>query len=222
MDSVISVYKPYGITSAELCGKIKSTLYKKNKIKKLKVGHGGTLDKRAEGVMVIGIGKGCKKLPEYLKGDKVYIGTGFIGIQTDTLDTGGEIIDRQDFNHISEKDFDLVLDKFQGDILQIPPLYSALKIKGKRASDLTMKGIKVELKPRPVTIYSLNKKSFEIKKDGIHFEIEVSVSGGTYIRSLIRDIGKELNSCAYMTSLVRVKQGTFTLEDTIDIDNINI
>jgi tRNA pseudouridine55 synthase len=220
MDSVISVYKPCGITSAQLCGKIKTSLYKKTKIKKLKVGHGGTLDMRAEGVMVIGIGKGCKKLSDYLKGDKVYIGTGFIGIQTDTLDSGGKIIDRQDFSHITEEQFDLILDKFRGEILQTPPVYSALKINGKRASDLTMQGVKIELKPRPITIYSLIKKSFEIKKDGIHFEIEVSVSGGTYIRSLIRDIGHELNSCAYMTSLIRTKQGMFTLEDISDIDKI--
>lgn len=225
INGVVSFYKPDGFTSYDIVNIVKDIVYKyyttkniKIKKKKIKVGHGGTLDKLAEGVLIIGIGNGTKKLQDYLKGDKQYIATGHFGKETDTLDRGGQFIKNCEYDHIDKESFENILEKFIGEIDQIPPVYSALKKKGKRASDLIRAGEKVEMKSRKVKIYDIEVMEFNLPK----FVIKVSCGGGTYIRSLIRDIGLELNSCAFMEKLNRTKQGVFTIDDTIKVTDINV
>jgi len=231
IDGVIAFLKPKGITSFDLVSNVKRviTQYYKEQLKGqnisnkrlrklVKVGHGGTLDKNAQGVIVLGIGKGTKMMQEYLKGDKVYIGVGVLGKQTDTLDPLGEVIDECPFDHVDKELLDNSLIRFRGEIDQIPPKFSAIKIKGKRASDIIREGKEVELKPRKVTIYDIKILGYDAPK----FTLRASVSGGTYIRSLIRDIGKTVGSCAYMEDLTRTKQGIFTLEQALSLDKLSV
>jgi tRNA pseudouridine55 synthase len=220
LDRVVAIFKNAGITSATLCNQIKRTIIKKYSLKKLKVGHGGTLDKQASGIMIIGLGKGCKKMGDYLKGNKKYIATGIFGIETDTLDIDGDITCEKEFSHITEESYEKILQTFIGEIDQIPPKYSALKIKGSRASDLARKGIDVVLQSRKQTIFDIKNINFTKTDSQIEFSFEVEVDGGTYVRSLIRDIGRALNSCATMTSLIRIKNGVFIIDDCINIANI--
>jgi tRNA pseudouridine55 synthase len=217
MDGVFAVYKQKGFTSNDTLNQIKKIL-RPFFGKKIKVGHGGTLDKNAQGVLVIGIGKGCKQLQHYLSGDKSYQGIGVFGQETDTLDATGEIIKTCETKHITEQNYVNILPTFEGEIDQIPPKFSALKIKGKRVSDIVRNGQEVKMNPRKVTIYQVQNASFNLPK----FEIIVRCGGGTYIRSLIRDIGEKLGSCAYMYDLIRTKQGMFAIEDTLSIDDLSI
>lgn len=218
IDTVIAVIKKEGITSAELVNLIKLKLTRLGLNKKIKIGHGGTLDKQAEGVMIIGIGDGTKQLKDYLKGTKEYIATGVLGVGTDTYDRDGDIICEKVFTHVTNDMLTETLNKFKGKIEQVPPVYSALKIDGKRSSDLIREGKNVDLKARTISIYKIELLNF----DSPRFTIKVECSGGTYIRSLIYDIGQKLNTCAYMSKLTRTKQGKFKLEDAVEIDNITL
>ena len=228
MNGILAVYKPRGFTSSDIVKVVKNVIiqYYKNQgirinrtvIKKIKVGHGGTLDKDAEGVLVIGINKGTKMLQDQLKGDKVYLATGILGKETDTLDGTGEIIKTCEYDHITKDKLEETIKKFIGEIDQVPPVYSALKKKGKRVSDLIREGVDVKMEPRKVNIYNIDLIDFDLPE----FKIRASVGGGTYIRSLIRDIGTSLNSCAYMSHLVREKQGSFTIKDALQVNELNI
>ena len=213
LDQILPFYKPIGITSATLTNKIKKKL-KKYYGKKIKVGHGGTLDKDAEGLMIVGVGKGTKLLGNHLKGNKVYQAVGVLGIETETYGKS-KIVEEMKYDHINIDMLNKVIKKFIGKIKQIPPLYSALKIKGKRASDLAREGKKIDMKfkEREIDIYNIELIDFSLPK----FTIKVKCGGGTYIRSLIHDIGKELQCCAYMDSLIRLEQGKFKLHDAIKI-----
>lgn len=178
-------------------------------IKLPKMGHGGTLDMNATGVLVIGCGKGTKKLSSFLSGEKIYQAEGRLGTATDTMDASGKTVETADFGHVTEADFKGILDNFVGDILQVPPIYSALKVAGERMSDLAARGVAVEPKaPRAVKVYGLQCLKFYPP----HFEIEVHCGGGFYVRKLIHDVGKGLGTCAHMTSLCRVQQGPFKLD----------
>lgn len=218
INTVVAIVKKEGITSAELVELIKLKLKRLGIKNKIKVGHGGTLDKDAEGVMVVGIGDGTKELQNYLKGSKEYIATGILGVGTSTYDRDGDIICEKPFTHVDEDKLKNVLKKYKGVIDQVPPIYSALKINGKRASDAARNGEKVELKSRKIKIYNMELVGF----DSPRFTFKVECSGGTYVRSLIYDIGKDLDTCAYMSKLVRVKQGDFTLENAITIDKLTM
>ncbi|XP_068955131.1 pseudouridylate synthase TRUB1 isoform X1 [Petaurus breviceps papuanus] len=220
LSGVFAVYKPKGPTSAELLNQLKEKLLAEagmppqdgNKRKKqaLKIGHGGTLDSAATGVLVVGIGKGTKMLTSMLSGSKKYIATGELGKATDTLDSTGKITEEKPYDQIKQEDIEGILQKFTGNIMQVPPLYSALKKDGQRLSTLMKKGEVVEAKPaRPVTVYSLSLQKFQPPL----FTLDVECGGGFYIRSLVSDIGKELSSCATVQELTRTKQGPFTLEE---------
>ena len=231
---LFAVFKPSGITSAETVSRIKQVIrqscdatspieneakpkrtdprskYLRAK-KQLKVGHGGTLDMLAEGVLVIGVGEDCKKLTGYLKGRKIYEAIGELGKITDTLDSSGVVTAEKAFGHIRKIDIENILQHFEGEISQIPPAYSALKQNQIRLSDLARRGILVSPPPRQVCIYFLSLLDFKPP----HFKIRVECSSGTYIRSLLRDIGQKLDSEAYMTYLCRTQQGPFTLDDAL-------
>ncbi|KAJ1067014.1 hypothetical protein K5549_012373 [Capra hircus] len=227
LSGVFAVHKPKGPTSAELLNRLKEKLlipitlkeagmpspeWTKRKKQTLKIGHGGTLDSAARGVLVVGIGRGTKMLTSMLSGSKRYIAIGELGKATDTLDSTGKVTEEKPYDKITQEDIESILQKFTGNIMQVPPLYSALKKDGQRLSALMKRGEEVEAKPaRPVTVYSLSLQKFQPP----FFTLDVECGGGFYIRSLVSDIGKatELSSCANVLELTRTKQGPFTLEE---------
>ncbi|XP_071440996.1 pseudouridylate synthase TRUB1-like [Hetaerina americana] len=179
-----------------------------------KVGHGGVLDRPASGVLAIGVGKGCKLLPKFLHGIKEYTVTGKLGISTTTYNASGDVTNEMPFGHVTKEDFIKALDKFCGRISQTPPVYSALKLQGRRYSDLAGEGVKVTPKPRMVKCLSLVCTSF----DPPLFTLNVKCGGGFYIRSLINDLGIVVGSCAHVHELHRTQHGLFKENEAIARD----
>mmetsp|Transcript_47140 Transcript_47140/g.142735 ORF Transcript_47140/g.142735 Transcript_47140/m.142735 type:complete len:355 (-) Transcript_47140:285-1349(-) len=188
----------------------------------IKVGHGGTLDPLATGVLVIGVGKGTKELQGYLNGSKKYRASVMLGHETETLDREGNITRTAPFEHVTMESIEMCLPAFTGKIMQIPPVYSALKKDGKKMYEEARKGKTAEelgIKARQVEVYKLNLLPEDEEGQGLPcFGIGVECGGGTYIRSLVRDIGQKLDSAATMTSLVRTKQAQFTLDGALPRD----
>ncbi|XP_062988771.1 pseudouridylate synthase TRUB1 [Elgaria multicarinata webbii] len=218
-NGLFAVYKPKGPTSAAVLNRLRAKLLaeagiltptRRKRKHVLKFGHGGILDSDAAGVLVVGIGKGTKMLSSLLAGSKKYTAVGELGKATDTFDSTGKVTEEKPYDWITKEDLENVLQKFTGNIMQVPPLYSALKKDGQRLSDRVKKGEAVEAKPaRPVMVYSLALKNFKPPL----FTLDVECGGGFYVRSLVNDIGKELSSCATVQELTRTKQGLFTLEE---------
>ncbi|XP_033881302.2 pseudouridylate synthase TRUB1 [Acipenser ruthenus] len=221
LNGLFAIYKKAGPTSADVLNTLKEKLLqeaglkqnpKKRKRHILKVGHGGTLDNSASGVLVVGIGKGTKMLGNMLSGSKKYTTVGELGKATDTLDATGTGTEEKAYDHITQEEFEESLKKYIGNIMQVPPLYSALKKDGQRLSVLLKKGHAVEAKPaRPVTVYSISLQEFKPPL----FTLDVECGGGFYIRSLVNDIGKDLSTCAHVKDLIRTKQGPFTLQEHV-------
>ncbi|XP_056325604.1 probable tRNA pseudouridine synthase 1 [Danio aesculapii] len=219
LHGIFAIHKKKGPTSADVLNTLKKTLLKeagvtnfnpRKRKQPLKIGHGGTLDSNASGVLVVGIGEGTKMLTTMLAGSKKYTAFGELGKATDTLDVTGNVVEEKSYDHITKEAFEEKMKQFTGEIMQVPPLYSALKKDGKRMSVLLKQGQEVEAKPaRPVTVYSLSLEDFSPPL----FTIDVECGGGFYVRSLINDLGKALSSCAHIKELTRTKQGQFTLEE---------
>ena len=210
MDGIININKPSGITSFDVVRKLRKIL----KIKK--IGHTGTLDPLASGVLVVCTGKATKLVQDIEKLEKEYIATFKLGISTDTYDIEGKVISScEDFN-ITFEDMQKVLEKFKGEIKQVPPMYSAIKVNGEKLYDLARRGETIEREARDVNIYSLELLEF----DGTNAKISCKVSKGTYIRSLISDIGMELKTFATMTSLVRTSVGKEKILDSFTLEEI--
>ena len=206
--SLLLMDKKEGVTSF-------SSLYPiKKEHKGEKVGHAGTLDKFASGLMVVFIGTATRLNPVFSSFGKKYRGRLKFGAETDTLDPEGNIVKESSYIPMLEE-IEKILPTFIGKQLQTPPLYSALHIDGKRAYQMARKGLDVEMEPREIEISTLDIVSY---KDGI-LEFEANVSKGTYIRSLARDIAYRLNTCGHLVSLRRLEVGPFTLED-IDKDTM--
>ena len=210
MFGFLNIDKPKGMTSHDVVSRLR-------KITKIKqIGHTGTLDPFATGVLPACIGK-ATRLIEYLQDDKEYIAEVQFGKNTDTYDLDGQVTDVFDVK-ISEEDLVNVLPKFRGEISQLPPIYSAIKVNGKKLYDYARKGEEVEIQPRKVTITKLELLSFD--KENQLAQIVVGCSKGTYIRSLAYDIGKELNCGAYLSALKRTKAGKFVIENSISLENL--
>lgn len=202
--------KPLDWTSFQAVNKIKYELKRQFDLpKKFKIGHAGTLDPKATGLLIICTGKFTKKIPEIQDAPKEYIAEIKIGVQTESYDTEKPEILLTDASHISEEMILNTLDSFVGDIEQIPPVFSALKIDGNRAYDLARKGAEVEIKSRKTTIHHIS----DIKVDFPFVTFTVGCSKGTYIRSLAHDIGQKLGVGAYLTQLRRTKIGEFNVEN---------
>ena len=205
----INVYKPSLMTSNAVLAKIK----RQHGIKK--IGHMGTLDPLAEGVLPIAIGNATRMFDYFLNKQKTYIATFEFGYETDTLDGQGEKI--AETNVLPTKDEVLnVLSGFMGKQLQMPPKYSAKNVNGKRAYDLARAGVDFELNPKEIEIFNINL----LENNGNTFVFEITCSSGTYIRSIGRDLGYKLNSLATMTKLIRTKSGKFELENTLSLDDV--
>lgn len=207
---IIVINKPAGWTSFDVVNKLKY------KVKPLKVGHLGTLDPMATGVLLVTIGKATKLFDIMQEKRKTYIATFEFGFETDTLDnTGKETATCDNIPTLNE--ILGVLPKFIGKISQLPPKYSAKSINGVRAYDLARQNIEFELKPKEVDVYQIKLISYENNQ----LKLEIECGSGTYIRSIGRDIAYELNSLATMTNLVRTKIGYFDLKDCVNIEQIN-
>ena len=216
MNGFYNVIKPIGWSSSDLVIKIRGILRKRTG-QKVKVGHLGTLDPLATGVLGVAVGSATKLFDYFLHKTKTYIATCVLGKQTDTLDEGGDVIAQCDVPQISDEEIAKVLSSFQGEIEQVPPMYSAKSIAGVRAYKLAKKGVEMALKPCKVTIYRCEMIE---RVSETTFRFVVECSGGTYIRSLCRDIGKALDLPAYMSALTRTQNGVMTIENVTTIMDI--
>ena len=209
--------KPLHWTSFNLVAKIRSQLCHRLGVKKLKVGHAGTLDPLATGVMVICTGKATKRIDELQAHVKEYVATLQLGATTPCFDLEKPIDKTYPTDHITEPLVREVLSKFIGRIEQVPPAFSACKIDGKRAYDLARKGREVELKPKVLVIDEIELQNFNPEK--MQATIRVVCSKGTYIRALARDIGEALNSGAHLISLRRTRVGDVKVEDCMQVED---
>lgn len=209
---IFCINKPVGFTSFDVIAKLRGIL------KTRRLGHSGTLDPMASGVLPVFAGraaKACDILPDT---DKSYIAGFRLGARSDTQDSTGNVVETENFTGIGKEKLLGALENFRGKIMQIPPMYSAVSVNGKRLYELARKGIEIEREPREAEIYSLEMTGYdEISGTG---EISVSCSKGTYIRTLINDIGEALGCGGIMTSLVRTAACGFTLADCITIDEL--
>jgi tRNA pseudouridine55 synthase len=205
--------KPLGWTSFQVVNKVRWLIRKSCNIKKIKVGHAGTLDPLASGLLIICTGKFTKKIDEYQGQEKEYTGTFTMGATTPSYDLETEINETYPIDHISEYDMEVVTGEFIGEIDQVPPVFSALKKDGKRLYEYARNGEEVEVKSRKVEI-----SEFEITNNRMpELDFKVVCSKGTYIRSLANDFGLALGTGAHLSSLRRTKIGTFHVDDALDI-----
>ncbi|NDV57553.1 tRNA pseudouridine(55) synthase TruB [Bacteroides sp. 519] len=211
---VLYLDKPYEWTSFNLVNRIRYQLCRKLNVKKLKVGHAGTLDPLATGVMIICTGKATKRIEEFQYHTKEYIATLRLGATTPSFDLEKEIDATYPTEHITCEMVEETLKKFIGEIQQVPPAFSACKIDGKRAYDLARKGEEVELKPKLLVIDEIELLECNLPE----IKIRVVCSKGTYIRALARDIGEALNSGAHLTGLIRTRIGDVKLDDCMNVD----
>ena len=207
---ILIVDKPAGWTSMDVCAKLRGVFHEK------RVGHGGTLDPMATGVLPVFIGRATRAVEFAEKSDKEYISGLKLGVITNTQDTSGEVLEERPVQ-VSREQLEAALEKFRGDILQVPPMYSAIKINGKKLYELARKGREVERPARAVTI-----KALEIldKQGDSLYTIRVRCTKGTYIRTLCHDIGQALGCGGCMASLRRTMAAGFTLEDAVSLEQI--
>lgn len=201
-------------TSFDLVQRVRNTLCRQLGLKKLKVGHAGTLDPLATGLMILCTGKATKKIESFQAKEKVYIATLKLGASTPSFDMETEEEAWSDFSNITEKDFERIIKNFEGETEQVPPVFSAVKVNGKRAFEFARKGEDLKLQPKKIVIRKIEQLSFELP----FVTLQVSCSKGTYIRALARDIGLELGCRAYLTGLQRTQIGDFKVDDAMKID----
>ena len=209
---VLYFNKPLKWTSFDLVNKFRYKLSRKLKVKKIKVGHAGTLDPLATGVMIVCTGKATKRIDEFQYQTKEYVATLKLGETTPSFDLEKEIDGVYPTEHITREEVEKVLQSFVGTIQQIPPVFSACKVDGKRAYELARKGEEVELKSKTLVIDEMELLECDLPV----IKIRVVCSKGTYIRALARDIGEALHSGAHLTGLVRTRVGEVKLEDCLD------
>ena len=211
MNGVINVYKERGFTSHDVVAKLRGILHMK------KIGHTGTLDPDATGVLPVCIGKATKVCGLLTDKDKTYRAVVKLGVTTNTEDMTGEILSHHPVS-VTKEQIEMAVSKFVGEIEQIPPMYSAIKINGKKLYELARQGKEVERKPRKVTIHEMKVLSMDFSED--EFTMEVSCSKGTYIRTLCKDIGEFLGCGAAMKTLVRTRVSEFYLEQALTLGQI--
>lgn len=213
---VIAINKPLEMTSFSALAYVRKRLCVRLGVKKLKVGHAGTLDPLATGVLVLCTGKYTKRIEEFQQHGKEYTATLQLGATTPSYDMEHPVNETYPTDGITRERIEEVLHQFEGDIEQVPPTFSACKISGQRAYDLRRKGQDVELKPKQIHIDEIELLGFDAEK--MQMSIRVACGKGTYIRALARDIGRALNSGAYLTALCRTRSGEYRVENCIQLD----
>lgn len=219
---VLLFKKDLNWTSFDLVSRVRNALYRKTGIKKLKVGHAGTLDPLATGLMILCTGKATKQIESLQLQEKEYIATLRLGATTPSFDMETEEDSKNDYSFVTEELLKKTLKKFEGEIEQVPPIFSAVKINGKRAFEYARKGESPEIQSKKIVIGSIEIISFQLPM----VMIKVVCSKGTYIRSLARDIGIDLKCGAYLTGLQRIRIGDFSIENAMTInfflENLNL
>ena len=213
---ILYVNKPYRFTSFDVVNKMRWQLCRALGVKKLKVGHAGTLDPLATGVMIVCTGRATKRIEEFQAHTKEYVATLNLGATTPSFDLEKEIDAYYPTEHITRPMVEEVLSRFVGTIEQVPPTFSAIKVGGVRAYDMARKGRDVELKPKTLVIDEIELIDCSLPDT---ITIRVVCSKGTYIRALARDIGEALQSGAHLTALCRTRVGNVTLNDCIALDD---
>ena len=211
MNGVLNIFKNKGMTSFDVVSRVRKIANEK------KVGHTGTLDPEAEGVLPVCIGKATKIIDYIMDSEKGYSVKFKLGIKTTTYDLEGEVLEERDTSSLTEKEVEEAINSFKGEYSQVPPMFSALKKNGVRLYDLARKGIEVEREGRNIKIYNIENINIELP----YVSMDVTCSKGTYIRSLCYDIGEKLNVFATMTELKRFKTSFFSEYDSINIDDLN-
>ena len=214
---IMVLTKPIDWTSFDLVNKVRNMLCRLMKIKKLKIGHAGTLDPKATGVMVLCSGKYTKQIDKIQADEKEYIALMKIGATTPSFDLETEEDARFETSHVTLERVEQVLSLFVGSIEQIPPAFSAIKVDGKRAYKFARKGQEVVLKPKQLVIKEIELLRFEMPE----LELRIVCSKGTYIRALARDIGLALDSGAYLIGLKRTRIGEYTIEQSFDLTELS-
>lgn len=215
MDGIINILKPPGMTSHDVVAFSRRTLKTK------KIGHTGTLDPEVSGVLPICVGRATKVVQYLTEQDKVYQGELTLGISTSTQDAFGEILTQQNASHLKLETVQEVIGGFVGDIMQVPPMVSAVKHQGKRLYELAREGIEVEREPRPVSIYSLEITEFgpwHVEHPWIRFRVHCSK--GTYVRTLCADIGDKLGVGGHMSKLMRTRSGPFRIAESVTLETL--
>lgn len=210
MDGLLNIFKPKGLTSHDVVRQVRKILGIK------RVGHTGTLDPNASGVLPVCIGKATRTSEYFLNSDKVYIAEVTLGYKTDTLDSDGEILNQSNKN-VTKSEIIKAIDFFKGESYQLPPMYSALKYKGKKLYELAREGIEVERKKRKINIYDIYILDI---KDNNRILFKVKCSKGTYIRTLCDDIGQKLGTYGYMSYLIREEVYPFNIKQAISLNTI--
>lgn len=210
MDGFILIDKPAGITSHDVIDRLRRITGLR------RIGHGGTLDPFATGLLVVGIGKATKRLAEVSGSIKEYVGTMVLGAVTDTQDLTGVKVEKKESYKVEKTDFEKVLPQYTGKLLQTPPMYSAKKVGGKKLYELARQGIEIERKPVPIEILELELVSFDFPRA----TIRVICSSGTYIRTLSHDIGHALGCGAYLESLRRTAVGPHRIEKSASLADL--
>ena len=209
MNGIVIIDKPAGWTSQDVTARLRRVFGTR------RIGHGGTLDPMATGVLPVFVDRATRGVEFFEHAEKTYEATLRLGILTDTEDISGQVLENRPVD-VTEAQFLGILEQFRGEILQIPPMYSALKVGGQKLCDLARKGKEVERKPRPITIHELSCLSF----DGDTARLRVHCSKGTYIRTLCKDIGLALGCGGCMESLRRVSAGAYTIEEAVPLETL--
>ena len=216
---IIAVDKPYGWTSFDAVKRLRGALSRRLRLKKIKVGHAGTLDPLATGVLLICTGRATKLIDKLQAGRKEYVATMRLGATTPSFDLEKEIDATYPTAHITEPMVRETLKRFTGTVMQVPPVFSAVKIDGKRAYKFARKGADVELKAKPLQIDEIELLGCRLDAGAPEIELRILCSKGTYIRALARDIGLALGSGAHLTALRRTRVGDFTLSACLSVDD---
>ena len=209
MNGIVIVDKPQGWTSQDVTARLRRVYATR------RIGHGGTLDPMATGVLPVFVGRATRGVEFFEHAEKTYDTVLLLGRTTDTQDVTGATLAEKAV-HLSPTDIEEVLPRFRGDILQVPPMYSALKVNGKKLYELARKGQEVERQPRPITVFELTNLGF----DGTRLSLRVKCSKGTYIRTLCQDIGEALGCGGCMEALRRVRAGEYGIEDAVPLEKL--
>lgn len=212
---IIGIDKPLGWTSFDAVKRVRGAVQRRLNVKKFKVGHAGTLDPLATGVLVVCTGRATRSIETLQNGTKEYVATMKLGATTPSFDLETDIDATYPYEHVTIEKVKEILPRFTGHILQVPPVYSAVKVDGKRAYKYARKGAEVELKAKPLVIEELELLPSELPE----LKLRIVCSKGTYIRALTRDIGLALGSGAHLTALRRTRVGHITLDDCLSVDD---
>lgn len=211
---IIGIDKPLGWTSFDAVKRLRGAIQRRLKVKKFKVGHAGTLDPLATGVLIICTGRSTREIERLQAGSKEYIADIRLGATTPSFDLETEIDTSYPWEHITLQSIEDILPQFRGKVMQVPPVFSAVKVDGKRAYKFARKGEEVELKAKPLEISELEVLSFEAPV----LRLRIVCSKGTYIRALARDIGQALDSGAHLIGLRRTRVGDISIENCLSLD----